>query len=135
MAAIKRGKGRPRNIEREEIEKTLGVKKRQANSLLKSGVKPEEIGDIQGAKLRKLILESSVLEEKLAILKRDNIPAAKVRETALSACSVFKSEAMALEINLPPLLEGLHAGEMRTVISGHVQRLLKDLCERLESIS
>jgi hypothetical protein len=131
----KRRPGRPRNIEREQIEQTLGVKKRQANDLIKSGVTTEHVGDLQSAKLRKLILESSVLEEKLAILKRENIPAAKVRESALSACSIFKSEAMALEINLPPLLEGLHAGEMRTVISGHVQRLLKDVCDRLESIT
>ncbi len=135
MSETKRGRGRPRNQKRETIEQKLGIKKRQANDLIKAGVTMEDVADIESAKLRKLNLEANVLAEKLAILRRDNIPAAKVREAALSAGAVFKTEAVSLEINLPPLLEGLNAGEMRTVIASHVQRLVNDVCERLESVS
>jgi len=127
--------GRPRNTEREALQKRLNISKRQANRMVKAGVTPEKADNIESARLNKLNLEAALLTEKLAILQRDHVPAAKVREDSIAAGSVFKAELSAMEINLPPLLEGLQAGEMRNVIAGYIGRVLKDLCDRIEAIA
>lgn len=131
----KRRRGRPEDPLLRQIEKGLGVKTRQAKALKKKGVTAENLKDIESARLAKVIKEVEVLTEKLAILKREHIPSARVREDSISAFSVLKSSIVSQEVQLPPLLEGLTAKEMRTVIAGHNERMLKDLCERLESIT
>jgi hypothetical protein len=134
-AAKKRPRGRPADPLLPAIQKSLGVKARQAKALKKKGVTAENLKDIESARLAKLVKEVEVLTEKLAILKREHIPSAKVREDSIAAFSVLKSSIVSQEVQLPPLLEGLTAKEMRTVIAGHNERMLKDLCERLESIT
>lgn len=128
-------RGRPRDPELVAIEKTLGVKARQARALKKKGVTTDNLCDIESARLAKLRAEVEVLGEKLAILKREHVPAAKVREDALSAFAVLRQAIVGQEVQLPPLLEGLPAKEMRTVLAGHGERMLKDLSERLASIA
>lgn len=126
--------GRPRNAKTDAVSKRLGVTKRQAEKLVRRGVTTENLQDIESARLAKLKAEIEMLVEKLAILQRDHVSAAQVREDALRACSIFKAELASLEIQLPPLLEGLEAKKMRAVIGGHVGRILKELCERLATI-
>lgn len=130
-----RTRGRPRDPLAAAIEKNLGVKARQARALKKRGVTADNLKDIESARLAKLVKEVEVLGEKLAILKREHVPAAKVREDALSAFAVLRQAIVAQEIQLPPLLEGLPAKEMRTVLAGHGERMLKDLSERLAAIA
>lgn len=127
--------GRPRDPVAASIVKHLGVKQRQARELKRRGVTAENLKDIESARLAKLVKEVEVLGEKLAILKREHVPAAKVREDALSAFAVLRQAIVAQEVQLPPLLEGLAAKEMRTVLAGHGERMLKDLSERLEAIA
>lgn len=136
MAEKKRRKvGRPRNAETDAIVSRLRVSKRTAERLAKSGVNLDNIETYEGARLAKLQFEIRMLEEKLAILRRENIPVAKVREDALSVFSILRAEIVAQEVRLPPLLEGLTAKEMRTVLAGHGERMLKDLSERITAIA
>jgi hypothetical protein len=126
--------GRPPDPLLKSIQKNLGVKERQAKTLKRRGVTVENLKDIESARLAKLVKEVEVLTEKLAILKREHIPAAKVREDSIAAFSILKATISSQEVQLPPLLEGLTAKEMRTVLAGHSERMLKDICERFESI-
>jgi hypothetical protein len=130
----KRKPGRPRNPTTDAIAERLNVTKRQAERMAKRGINPEGLVDIESARLAKLQKEVEVLTEKLAILRRDHVPAAKVREDSIAAFSVLRQAITGQEVQLPPLLEGLSAKEMRTVIAGHGERMLKDLSDRLASI-
>lgn len=131
----KRGVGRPRNTVTDSIASKLNTSKRTAERMMKRGVKVDNLHDIESARLAKLVKEVEVLSEKLAILKRDHVPAAKVREDSIAAFSVLRQAIVSQEVQLPPLLEGLTAKEMRTVLAGHGERMLKDLSERLETIA
>jgi hypothetical protein len=117
-----------------QIRKRLNVKERQAKALKKRGVNEENLDTIESAKLAKLNVSIQLDREKLAILKRDHVSAAKVREDAIAAFSVLRQAITSQEVQLPPLLEGLSAKEMRTVIAGHNERMLKDLSDRLATI-
>jgi len=130
----KRGRGRPRNPTTDAIAKKLNLTKRSAERMAKRGIDPSSLADIESARLAKLQKEVEVLTEKLAILRRDHVPAAKVREDAIAAFSILRQAITGQEVQLPPLLEGLNAKEMRTVIAGHGQRMLRDLSERIASI-
>jgi len=131
----KRPRGRPADPELASIKDKLGVKTRQAIKLRNAGVNSENLETIESARLAKLQAEVAVLGEKLAILKREHVPAAKVREDSISAFSVLRQAIVGQEVQLPPLLEGLTAKEMRTVLAGHNERILKDLSERLAAIA
>jgi hypothetical protein len=129
------GGGRKRDPHTANIQTRLGVKERQARNLKKRGVTAENLDTIESAKLAKLIVGIELDREKLAILQRAHIPAAKVREDGLAAFAVVRQAIVAQEVQLPPLLEGLTAKEMRTVIAGHGERMLKDLSERIAAIA
>lgn len=131
----KPGGGRKADPEQTVVKDRLGVKDRQARKLRKQGVTLDNLESIEGARLAKVRVEIRVLKEKLAIMQREHVPAAKVREDAVSAFSVLRAEIGAQEVQLPPLLEGLTAKEMRTVLAGHGERMLKDLSERIEAIA
>lgn len=135
MEKKRHGGGRARKPSLDAIEKKLGVTRRQARRLEKRGVKVEDLETIEAARLHKLKREAEMLEEKIAIIRREHVPAAKVREDALAAFSVLRQSIVAQEVQLPPLLEGLTAKEMRTVLAGHGERMLKDLSERLATIA
>lgn len=127
--------GRARKPSLDAIEKTLAVTRRHARRLEKRGVTVESLKTIEAARLHKLKREAEMLEEKIAIIRREHVSSAKVREDAISAFSILRAEIGAQEVRLPPLLEGLTAKEMRTVLAGHGERMLKDLSERITAIA
>lgn len=135
MEKKKKKVGRPRNKETDTIVSKIGVSKRTAERMVKRGINLDNIDTYDGARLAKVQVEIRVLEEKLSIMQKLHVPATQVREDALAAFAILRAEVGAQEVRLPPLLEGLTAKEMRTVLAGHSERMLKDLSERLEAIA
>lgn len=132
----KRGKvGRPRNGATDTIAARLNTSKRTAERMVKRGITEKNVNAVASARKEKIDVEVALQREKLAILKREYVSAVKVREDSLAAFAIVRQVIVGQEVQLPPLLEGLTAKEMRTVLAGHGERLLKDLSERLAAIA
>ncbi len=103
--------------------------------MVKRGITEKNVNAVASARKEKIDVEVALQREKLAILKREYVSAVKVREDSLAAFAIVRQVIVGQEVQLPPLLEGLTAKEMRTVLAGHGERLLKDLSERLAAIA
>ena len=125
---------RPRDKETDEIAARLNVTKGQARRLRAKGVTEENLKPLEQAKLKKVIVETAKLEEQLAILKKEHVSVAQVREQALRAGSVLKAEITSLSGALPPLLSGLTEPEMQPVIEELAHKALSNFCHAVERI-
>ena len=132
--AARTGRGN-RNKTTDEIARRFAVTKRQAERLIKQGVSPDNIETIEGAKLKKLRLEGEKLEEQLAILRKEHVPAARIKEEAHRIGAVLQAELRANEVILPPMLAGLSEPEIRQIVRDQNGKILKNFCESVESIT
>ena len=125
---------RERNTFTDKLAEKLKVGKRRAEQLQKEGATLEGADRSQAEKLRKLILDNAILEEKLARLKRDVIPRTEALQKGIELAGIFNrlcSEAMT---NWPTELGGKNEIEVRQIIAPFLGEFTKEFLAAAEAL-
>ena len=124
----RKGRGRPRSAELDNITAAGGYSRRQANRILKEAKEGgEEITDLASARLRKTKLEGDKLEYSLQVLKGLHIPKAKVEEDGIALGMAVKAQLLSWVGALPGRLEGLTAAAMVPIFEAEIAKILQTL--------
>lgn len=83
--------------------------------------------DATEVKLRKLKAEADILEHKLAVQRGDYVSAMEVENEGLRIGTAVKSVFLRMPDDLPPLLAGRTAAEVKVAVSKYVRDKLTEL--------
>ena len=139
---------RAKNIERQKLEKKLGVSKSQANRILADNAKPPvdvPIGtgpeDFISARNREKIAAANLREEqsKIAALKRSEqerilIPRDEVMAHGRKIGAILSAEISACRNNMPGKLAGLDEVGVRAVLDVEFDRLLDNFLSKIAKV-
>lgn len=114
-----------------QLAKRYGITARHLARLKKAGVdihderavydfrnqhgRPDSV-DYAAERAAKTRAERQLVEHKLDVLRRNHVPVSEVREDLLRIGSAIKAQMLRLEVDLPPVLEGLTAAQMQARI-------------------
>jgi len=112
----------------DELQAWIAANKEE---FIESGITGDETDEKKALLLRKLEAEAEHIETKVAILRRDFIPFAEVKELVTSIVTKMKSTIYQFQVReSPALLRGLDADQIRTI----QKRRFDNLCEVMKEV-
>jgi transcriptional regulator with XRE-family HTH domain len=138
----------PKPLTRQQLSKILGISHQAITALVKKGLpthsetaaqewyealktKPT---DLNGAKLKKTLLEVERLEIQNAQAKGELISRAEVKEACITVGATLSAEMQNLLGDLPSMLEGLDATSIREKLQPRLNLVLERTKERLANV-
>lgn len=111
-----------------ELESWIAANKEE---FVETGISKSDTGDKADLMLRKLEAEAAHIETKVAILRRDYVPFADVKELLIELITKMRASLYQFQIReAPALLRGLEADQIRTI----QKRRFDGLCEMMREI-
>jgi hypothetical protein len=117
------------------IAKAKGVTERQARTIKANGGTVETIQSLEEAKVYKMRLECQKLEHQVSLAQRKSIPMTEVKDLCVKIGSIISAEFASLSNDVPGLLEGLPAIQVRAKFKARGDLYLRTIKKAISELA